>query len=563
MLHPIFGTDENADDSDTSNDADVAVNNGVDNDNDQTEDQSKLEPNLDLKTVYWIISTEKSKLDDQLTYYDNPLDMFFGPVSSMFDTLEKHKIESYADAFNFLARLKSVMLEIHQLIQFMEKQRSLKGVELPKVVGQQCYDTVQGMLKLDAEQHTFMKEFKKGLEENNMSMEIYDMALEFIKDSVYRALYHLGEWIDEFFLEEDEVPRDDRIEDNDDNNSDEDEKPILSDYSVCCDRNRGKDYYTHCLRTHTTTNMSPEEIHELGLKEVERISEEILTNVKAHVITISADEQISSFVEAVEYIRKISTDPTNIYPDTPEGEVEIKNDICTIDARIKQSLSELFLPGSLPKSECEYKFTPEHQKESMPAGYYLEPSFDGKNKGTFYMNLRSELLRFGLPTLVAHEAIPGHHFQLSSVAESNMHPIRKISFYNDLNAYLEGWALYTEKLGLVIGLYDTPLIMVGHLMDEMLRASRLVIDTGIHHYGWDRQKAFDYMNSVCPYPLKSNEIEIDRYIGWPGQACSYKVGQLEILRLRKERIDNNQSPAEFNTRLIRGGAVPISLLNQL
>jgi uncharacterized protein (DUF885 family) len=558
ILKPIFGDEEDKDDEEDNNEEDK--NETAVEDKNETEENSesvtavedKIEPDMNLKIVHWIIQTEKQRLDQSLEYYANPLDTFEGPVVSMFETLEKHKIESYSDAFNFIHRLKSVMLEIHHLTQFMEKQRSLKGVEIPKIVARQCYETIQGFLKIEPHDHTFMVNFKSDIELLKMPDDLYQIAVEFVSDSVSRALYHLGDWIQEFFLEEDEVP----IERDDD-----EENEAMSEYSICCDRNRGAEYYAYCLKHHTTTDMTPEEIHELGLNEVSRISADILRYVREHLQQSGEEEVVETFEQSIEYIRRLTSRESSIYPDTPEGESEIISDIQAIDQQIKTLLPSLFVEGTLPEAECEYRFTPAHQKDMMPAGYYFEPSFDGKSKGAFYMNLRSELLRFGLPTLVAHEAIPGHHFQLSLVSESDLHPIRKIEFYNPFNAYLEGWALYTERLGREFDLYDTPLSMVGHLMDEMLRGARLVIDTGIHHYGWERQKALDYICSVCPFPLKNNEIEIDRYIGWPGQACSYKVGQIKIVEARVKRIDGGDTLQEFNTRLIANGAVPIDMIN--
>lgn len=512
-----------------------------------------LSNSVDLKTLYWVVKTEKFKLDNELTYYDNPFQIFDGQIPAMFQTLEEHQIESYADALNLVKRLKSFLIEIHHTIQFMEKQRSLKGVELPKIVAQQSYDMIQGILKIDVDKQEFIVKLLERIKSLNIDTDIYTLALEFTRDNVYRSLHNMAEWINEFFLEEDDVPMVTTSSQTEINKSE------YSEYSVCCDRSKGQEYYKYCLRFHNTTNLSAEQIHELGLKEVSRLSDKLLENVKL------INNDINTFEEAVEYIRALSNDPNNIYPDTAEGELEALNDVKSIDAKIKQSLVNLFQLESLPKTECEYKFCPEHQKDSAPAGYYYPPSFDGKNKGKFYMNLGSKLLKFGMPTLVAHEAIPGHHLQLSTVAESKtMHPLLKIEFYNGFNAYVEGWALYTEKLGLEIGLYDTPLIMIGHLMDEMLRSIRLVIDTGLHHYCWSRQKALDYMNRYCPFPLKNNEIEIDRYIGWPGQATSYKIGQLKILELRENRMTRDGfNMQKFNTSLIASGAVPIDLIDEL
>lgn len=519
-------------------------------------ESTDFEPGVDIKTVNWILTTEKMKIDNGLDYYSNPLDTISDSlISSIFVTLNKHRVESYQDGFNFIARLKSVIREMHLMIQYMEKQRSLKGVEIPKISAMQCYNVIQGFLKIDPSEQTFMKKFKNDLDNLGMPDDIFKISLDFVSDSVYRSMYHLGDWINEFFLDDDEVVT---------NNDQELENGIkVSEYSICCDRNRGKQYYEYCLRHHTTTDMTPDAIHNLGLEEVNRISEEILEQTKNHISQMKLDVVVENYDDAMEYIRSITSKNENAYPDSEDGKAEFTKDVLEIDGKIKTFLNELFLEGSLTSTECSYKFTPDHQKESMPAGYYYAPSFDNKVKGAFFANLHSKILRFGLPTLVAHEAIPGHHFQFSAANESLLHPIRKIKFYNQFNAFVEGWALYAERLCKELGLYDTPLKMIGHLMDEMLRAVRLVIDTGIHHLGWDRQKALSYMNSKCPYPMKSIEIEINRYISWPGQATSYKIGQLKILESRDAFIANGGNLQEFNTKLILAGSLPIEMINKV
>ena len=515
------------------------------------ESNNKFCSDLTLRSVYWIIKTEKEKLDQSLQYYDNPLSIFSGIIVSVFGILEQHTIETYEDAFNFVDRLKSIILMINDNINFMEKQKSLKGVDLPRTVAQQSYDMIQKFIKIEPQNHDFMKKFYENITAKNISHDIYSIALEFLSDSVYTGMYHLGDWINEFFLEDDDITN------NTNNTNNTNDEYISSEYSVCCDKNRGKQYYEYCLKYHTTTDFTPEKIHQIGLDEVERISNRILECMKEH------DNDIDNFSDAIDRIRKITYDRTNIYPDTPDGETQIVSDFNRINRSIKTYLPSLFDDCILESditSNLEYKFTPEHQKHMMPGAYYYDPSFDGKIKGAFYVNLRSDLLRFGMKTLMVHEAIPGHHLQKSALVQSSYHPIRKIEFYNQLNSYVEGWALYCERLYDELNFYEG-LSLIGHLMDEMLRAARLVIDTGIHHYGWDRQKALNYMNEVCPYPPKTNEIEIDRYISWPGQATSYKIGQLKIIKTRDDNYSNNSESAKtFNTKLINDGPVPLDLI---
>lgn len=553
-LHPFFTTNDDGD-----NDA-----NGDNGDNGANSDNSKTLP-TEFHALYWNMSTEKRRHDDDLVYYANPLSMFDNPITCPFDILEKFRVESYVDAMCVIQRLKSLPLQIHETIQYLEKQRSLKGVELPQLIAQGFYDSLTSVIQIDPPRQEFMASFEKDLAEHNVSHAYYDLALEILRDSVYRALHHIKEWVYEFFLEEDDVSEqsNDDVDDagnagsarnaSDASDANQDEH-VLSDFSICCDRTKGQKYYAYCLAHHTTTDMSPEEIHKLGKSEVNRISQDMLCTIQ------QIDSSVESVEQAMEYIRKISNDPSQIYQDNSDGEKEMLDRITELDLIIKSKLDDLFVPGTLPQTQCEYKFTPNHQKQIMPAGYYMVPSFDGKTKGAYYTNLAADLVKFDLATLVAHEAIPGHHFQLSIVAESDAHPITKIEFYNQYNAYVEGWGLYSEKLGKDIGLYDDSYDMIGHLVAEILRASRLVIDTGLHYYGWSRTQALEYMNSVCPCPNRANEIEIDRYIGWPGQATSYKVGELKILELRKQALESGKTLQEFNSDMINKGNVPLIVL---
>ena len=515
-------------------------------DNANQDANSELINSKSLELLDKIVSIEKAKCDDELTFYDNPLSMFESPITEPFEVLEKACVETHVDAMCFIERLKGIPLQIHETIQYLEKQRSLKGVELPQVVAQNFYDMLVKMIQIDPPKQEFMKIFETRLSESKLSRAYYDLAVEILRDSVYRALHHVKEWIYEFYLEEDEVPQEESHVKSDESAEHAEHakctERTVSEYSVCCDRSRGAQYYAHCLVYHTLTDLTPDEIHELGEKCVRELSADILATVQ------KLDPSVTTFEEAIEFSRRAFIDPKYIYPDNPDGEADAVKEINRLDQIVKANIDNLFLPNSLPKAVCEYKFTPDHQKETAAGGYYFPPAFDNSVSGAFYSNLACGLTSFGMPTLFAHEAIPGHHFQLSTIAESDMHPLFKIEFYNICNSYVEGWALYSEKLGREIGLYDE-MGLLGHLFDDMLRSCRLVVDTGLHHYGWTRAQALEYMNKHVPTE-KSNSIEIDRYISWPGQAASYKIGQLSILEERRNALESGVTLQQFNSNLI-------------
>jgi uncharacterized protein (DUF885 family) len=225
--------------------------------------------------------------------------------------------------------------------------------------------------------------------------------------------------------------------------------------------------------------------------------------------------------------------------------------------------------GLQPKAPMQVQRVPVFKEQTAPGAYYNPPAMDGSRPGVFFANLRdmNEVPKFGMRTLAVHEGIPGHHFQIALAQEQPGGPTfrRLLPF----TAYAEGWALYTEWLALEMGLYrDDPFGNLGRLQDEMLRAVRLVVDTGLHAKRWTRQQAVDYMVAQTGNPLASVVTEIERYIVDPGQACAYKVGMLSIQAARR-RAEQALGPAfdaqalkDFHDVVLRGGALPLDVLDE-
>jgi len=298
---------------------------------------------------------------------------------------------------------------------------------------------------------------------------------------------------------------------------------------------------------HTTVHTTPDEIHALGLAEVARIRRE-MGKVQAEVgFEGSLDEFIS-------YMR---TDPRHRFKTREEL-------IAAADGylqRTKPLLPRLF--GKLPKADCVMKEMESFRAASSPVAYYNASPEDGSRPGYFYINTYAptERLRFTLEALTYHEAVPGHHFQAALDQENGDLP--KFRRYGGCNAYIEGWALYAEKLGYEIDGYRDPYMRFGQLTFEIWRACRLVVDTGIHHEGWSRQQAIDYMSANASLARLDIEAEVDRYITWPGQALAYKMGELRILRMRKEaeqRLGERFDLRAFHDALLSAGAMPIDML---
>ena len=309
----------------------------------------------------------------------------------------------------------------------------------------------------------------------------------------------------------------------------------------------GKAFYEHRVRLFTTLDITPKEVHEIGLGEVARIRQEM-----EQVIRESGFE--GSFAEFLKFLRTDS----RFYAKTPHDLLEHVSYICK---RVDEKLPTLF--KTLPRMPFGLVEVPEFIAPKTTTAYYSMPSGDGTKSGTYWLNtydLKSRPL-YELEALSLHEAEPGHHLQLALQQEMpDLPPFRRFASFT---AYIEGWALYAERLGLEMGFYKDPYNNFGRLTYEMWRAVRLVVDTGMHYFGWSRQRAIDYMASNTALALHNCTTEIDRYIAWPGQALGYKIGELKIreLRAKAERsMGERFDIREFHDVVLRSGAVPLSIL---
>jgi uncharacterized protein (DUF885 family) len=314
----------------------------------------------------------------------------------------------------------------------------------------------------------------------------------------------------------------------------------------------GEAYYNQQIELHTTTKMKAGELHDTGLKEVDRIGvqmDRILTQ--------------AGYVEGAraEKIAKLSASPEQLYPDSADGRAQILKDYQAIIDEFSGTLDKHF--GIKPKASVQVKRMAEFSEEGAPGAYYNPPPMDGSKPGTFYANLRDVKAtpKFGMRTLAYHEAIPGHHMQIAIAQELKGLPI----FRNvvPFTAYAEGWALYSEQLAWELGFQKNPLDDLGRLQAEMFRAVRLVVDTGIHAKRWTREQAIDYM--VSNTGMDNGEVvsEIERYFVNPGQALAYKVGMLKMLELReraKNKLGAKFDLREFHDEVLKNGSLPLAIL---
>jgi uncharacterized protein (DUF885 family) len=304
----------------------------------------------------------------------------------------------------------------------------------------------------------------------------------------------------------------------------------------------------------TTTDMSAEEIHNLGLSEVARIHDEMRTIMQA----VGFDGDLQAFFT---FMRE---DPQFYYPDTDEGRAAYLAKAVSIIDTMRARLDDIFV--TKPKAEIIVKAVEPFREATAGKAFYQRPSLDGSRPGTYYANLyRMESMpTYQMEALAYHEGIPGHHMQGSIAQElENIPMFRKLGGYT---AYSEGWGLYSEFIPKEMGFYADPYSDFGRLSMELWRAARLVVDTGLHDKRWTRQQAIDYLSENTPNSLSDATNAIERYIVMPGQATAYKIGMLEILRLRQhaqEELGDKFDLREYHDVVLANGAVPLSVLGDL
>ena len=309
----------------------------------------------------------------------------------------------------------------------------------------------------------------------------------------------------------------------------------------------GKDIYRELVKQFTTTDLSPEQVHEIGLKEVARIRSEMLTIIDE----VGFEGGLQAFNE---FLR---SDPQFYYNDAET----LLTAYQAISKRIDPELVKLF--GKLPRTPYGVRPIPSEIAPDTTTAYYMGPAADGSRAGFYYVNLYRPEVRpkYEMEVLSVHEAVPGHHLQIALAQELDNLP----NFRRDSNvtAFVEGWGLYSERLGYDLGLYQDPYSRYGQLIYDMWRAVRLVVDTGIHYFGWSRQQAIDYFLANAAKSEADIINEIDRYIGWPGQALAYKIGQMKMLALRAEAeatLGDHFDIRAFHDTLLGAGAIPLDAL---
>ncbi|SFB82362.1 DUF885 domain-containing protein [Pseudoalteromonas denitrificans] len=315
----------------------------------------------------------------------------------------------------------------------------------------------------------------------------------------------------------------------------------------------GSEFYKHEILYLADSNLSPDKIHEIGLAEVNRISKEMDQILKSQGMNAGT---------IGERMVKLGEMPEFIYEDSDEGRTKLLADLNTEIDKIMLEAPSLF--NTIPKYEVLVKRIPVVSQDGAAGGFYMPPALDGSRPGEFAINLKDMKAqpRFSLKTLTYHEAVPGHHFQISLNMEQTDIGIMRQN--GQFNAYVEGWALYSEQVASEMGMYkDDPWGNLGRLQAEVYRAARLVVDTGLHHKRWTRKQAIEYFHNATGTAMSDVEGAIDRYMAWPGQALGYKLGMLKILELRewsKKQLGKKFDIKVFHDLVLLPGARPLTIL---
>ncbi len=447
-------------------------------------------------------------------------------VQSLQNLTNQLRLASVQDYEDWLARLGRLDEAIDQQIDLAEAGRKV-GLTAPKVLMDRIPSQLAPHVVDDAEDSPFFAVF------DNMPESIAPedqerlraMALEIIDDTVLPAYRKLDRYFNDKYL------------------------PACRESIGLSALPNGSAWYEHRARSYTTTRMSPDEIHRVGLEEVKRIRGEMQA-------IIDEVEFEGSFREFLTFLR---TDPQFYYED-PQELLEAYR---ATSKRIDPELVKLF--GVLPRMPYGVEPIPDSIAPHTTTAYYSRPAADGSRAGIYWVNLYKPEVRpkYEIEVLSVHEAMPGHHLQLALQQELGAMP--KFRRFQGFTAFVEGWGLYSERLGYDLGLYKDPYSRFGQLTYDMWRAVRLVVDTGMHYKGWTRQQAIDFFKDNAAKTEHDIVNEIDRYISWPGQALAYKVGQLKILTLRaraERELGDDFDIRAFHDELLGGGALPLDILEQ-
>jgi len=456
-----------------------------------------------------------------------PLNHLSGPHIDFPQIIEYHPFNTQEDYESYVRRLKAFPRQIDQLIEILntgiEQNITAFGKSMEHVLGQ-----LDSFTKFTAENHPLMTPASK------IPESISDKDKEKIKKTIRNSISsHVTLAYIKLY------------------------NYLLSEYMPYCRENEGvwslpegTDMYRFFVRYHTTTDLTPEEIHEIGKNEVKRISSDIKDTMKK----VGFNGSTREFAAFIKNRKELN----------PHDSSEILDGYRNILSQMDKKLPDFF--GKLPVARYDIKEIEKYREQAAPAAYYYPPPKDFSRPGYFYVNTYKpeERPKYGMEALAYHEAVPGHHLQIAIMQE--LKEIPEFRRHEGSTAFIEGWALYAELLAKEMGFYQDDFSEYGRLTNEIWRAARLVVDTGIHFLRWSRDQAIQYCKDNTGLEEHEIGVEIDRYIAMPGQALAYKIGELKIHELRDKAInalESRFSIKEFHDLLLQNGALPLNILDRV
>ena len=503
----------------------------------QSYDPSKLSDIQKVTQKIAIFDTENNINEfKNFRYHSYPFNQIggnhLGLVEFMTDT---HPVRNYREASDYIKRVEKFDDSLSEDLIWLEEQKRL-GIFAPKYVFDHVIAQLNDLIAYEDSDNPLMQVFMRkvdALEIDQGQSDELKAALSSVIASEVKAGFQS---ILDFFEANYEYAN--------------------KDHGVWSLPN-GDAYYAARLRSYTTTDYTAEEIHQIGLLEVDRIG------ARMKEIFVELGYDVNKPVG--EMMNDLNENPDFLYADTPDRKEIVVADYNQMVKEAEEDVRPYF--ARFPKSPVEVRAIPEYSEQTAAGGYYQAPALDGSRPGVFYANLYDikQTPTFGMRTLTFHEAVPGHHFQIALNQENeDLTMYRKMGYRT--SAFTEGWALYSEQLAVEVGMTKNLYDELGVLQSEMFRANRLVVDTGMHFKRWTREEAMAYMKKTTGMSDTEVRVEIERYIVWPGQATSYKMGMLKILELRKKAKDalgEKFDIREFHTVVLDQGIVPLFILEDI
>ena len=489
---------------------------------------------LNLEVAKFAANIEKRGFEN-FRYYMGPFIQFYGThlsfVNFMTDT---HKLVSEKDAEDYIKRISKIPDAIEQLMVF-EKRRAEAGIYSPKFVYEKTLLQLTSLIETPTDQHPLFITFRDASESMDLENDKRENMLLSLKDNIekFKSSYARLKIL---------------VEENSNN---------AREFDGVWSLPNGDDYYKHRLQIFTTTDLTADEIHNLGLQMVEEIQSEIKR--------ILSDEGYDVNRPLADLFVELNNDPRFLFEDSDKGREAILEEYRRINDETYAMLPDYF--NELPKAKVVVKRVPIFSEKSAAGGYYQGSSLDGSRPAAWYANLYdiNATQTFKMPALSFHEAVPGHHLQIA-LNQENQNQTLWNKFGYRTSAFSEGWALYAERLAVEAGLIKDPYEMIGSLQSELFRAARLVVDTGLHSKKWTREEAIIYMMDNAGEVRSESESEIERYIVWPGQATSYMIGRIKIMELRERartELGNRFNIKDFHSVVLMNGILPLTVLEAL